>query len=55
MNAGNTWFPDHALSAGCATWTIGVVTAFTDEGCRRMNIEPVYDLLDTLDPAPGTM
>ena len=38
--AGATWFPDHALSAGCAAWAVQSVRAFVDEfaqviGCTR--------------------
>ncbi len=35
----NTWFPDHALGAGCAGWAVDTARAFADEfvtlvGCR---------------------
>jgi hypothetical protein len=35
----NTWFPDHALGAGCAGWAVHAARAFVDEfvaviGCR---------------------
>jgi hypothetical protein len=37
--SGNTWFPDHALGAGCAGWAVQSVRAFVDEfvaviGCK---------------------
>jgi hypothetical protein len=37
--AGNPWFPDHALGAGCATWAWRSARAFADEFSARMDIK----------------
>lgn len=53
MDPNNQWFPDRALSAGCARWAVDAIKAFTDEWCRRMDVKPVYRLLPDLDPPVG--
>lgn len=32
------WFPDRALGAGCAMWTVKTVQTFSDDFCHRMGI-----------------
>jgi hypothetical protein len=39
QGAANPWFPEHALGAGCAAWSVRTVRRFVDEfvdavGCR---------------------
>ena len=31
QGAANPWFPEHALGAGCAAWSVRTVREFVDE------------------------
>jgi hypothetical protein len=47
-NAQVSWFPEHALSAGCAQWALASVRAFVDEfvtaiGCTRTHHRLEHD------------
>jgi hypothetical protein len=51
--AGNPWFPDHALGAGCATWAWRSAQAFADEFSARMDIKFNYAVADFGDALPS--
>lgn len=40
--AGNPYFPDKCLGAGCAAWAGPVAKAFADEVFSRLGVEPNY-------------
>ena len=40
--AGNFWFPDRALSAGCAEWACTTVEALADQWQKRLGLEHDY-------------
>ena len=50
------WFPDVCLGAGCATWALKSVEAFSNEFCTRMGIpsrvRPTRDARRPRPPAP---
>jgi len=41
-NAGNPYFPDHCLGAGCADWAVSTTTTFTKEFFSRLGVIPNY-------------
>src|SRR3546814_369824 len=41
--AGNPFYPDKILGAGCAKWVVKAAVAFTDEFFQRLRISPTYD------------
>jgi hypothetical protein len=46
----NPFFPDHCLSAGCATWVVHSVCELCDEFFRRLSIQPSYQRVDFGSP-----
>lgn len=40
--AGNPWWPDHCLGAGCAAWAIQTATALADHVANAVGITPNY-------------
>jgi hypothetical protein len=43
-NAGNAYFPDKCLGAGCANWCVTVVLAFADNFFAQLNLRPNYQV-----------
>lgn len=41
--AGNPFYPDKVLGAGCAEWAIGGAVAFADEFFQKLGIIPTYE------------
>lgn len=41
--AGNPFYPDKLLGAGCANWAIRSAVAFTDEFYERLASQPIYE------------
>jgi len=46
INAGNPWFPDHVLGAGCAAWAWRTVTQFSDAFASRIGLQLNYQQAD---------
>lgn len=40
--AGNSFYPDKLLGAGCANWAVKSAVAFADEFFAKLGIEPTY-------------
>lgn len=40
--AGNPWWPDHALGAGCAEWAFRSAKALADAVCDAVGVSPNY-------------
>jgi hypothetical protein len=51
-DAGNPWFPDRALGAGCANWSWRSARAFTDAFASRMGLTLNYQQANFGDPLP---
>ncbi|HEY6698762.1 MAG TPA: hypothetical protein VIZ67_11080 [Acidimicrobiales bacterium] len=43
-SAGNAWWPDHALGAGCAAWACKTARALADELTTRLGISVNYQV-----------
>ena len=41
--AGNPYYPDKLLGAGCAEWAVKSAVAFTDEFFGKLGMEPTYE------------
>lgn len=41
--AGNPYYPDKLLGAGCAEWAVKSAVAFTDEFFSKLGMEPTYE------------
>ena len=53
--AGNPYYPEKLLGAGCAQWAVRSAVAFTDEFFDKLGVEPIYapvkaDYLGSMDP-----
>jgi hypothetical protein len=42
ISAGNPWYPDRALGAGCATWAVSSTRAFAKAFCERVSLKVPY-------------
>lgn len=42
LGSGGPWFPDEALGAACAHWSVETVRAFADDFADTLKIEPNY-------------
>lgn len=51
--SGNPWFPDQALSAGCAEWSWRSARALTDAFADQLGLPLNYQRADFGDPLPG--
>lgn len=46
QGAGNPFFPDKCLGAGCANWAVRTVRQFADSFCERMGLTVNYQRVD---------
>lgn len=44
--SGNAWFPDHALSAGCARWACDVARDYVSAWCAEMGLTLHFQIVD---------
>lgn len=51
IGAGNTWFPDHALGAGCAQWACECAVAIVDELTAKIGVALNYQSIE-FDQSP---
>lgn len=46
VGAGNPFWPDKCLGAGCASWAVSSATTLADEAFGRLKVQPNYQRID---------